>query len=128
VPPTLDLAFDSGTLHVLRVEVLTHVCRAGWPEGRAGEVVLAVHELAANVIMHGWGEGRLRLWSVVGGLLCQVDDGDPPASGDGVAPDSLPSVPGHGLWVVAQIADKVHTLSGPHGTSVTVTFGVPADD
>ena len=54
----------------------------GLPDERAGEVVLAVHELAANVICHGGGKGRLRVWQPAGALHCQVDDGDLIASAD----------------------------------------------
>jgi anti-sigma regulatory factor (Ser/Thr protein kinase) len=125
VPPPLDLAFDSATLQVLRAEVLAHACRAGLSDDRARDVVLTVHELAANAIRHGGGEGRLRVWNRAGALHCQVDDGDPPASGDPALVDKLPGQPGHGLWVVRQVADQVLILSGPHGTRVTATFDLP---
>ena len=49
----LDLAFDSGTLHALRAAVQEHAGHAGMPEDRVVEVVLAVHELAANAVRHG---------------------------------------------------------------------------
>jgi two-component sensor histidine kinase len=42
------------------------------------DVVLAVHELAANAIRHGAGAGRLRVWKLVRELCCQVDDGEAP--------------------------------------------------
>jgi anti-sigma regulatory factor (Ser/Thr protein kinase) len=135
--PILDLAFDSGTLNLLREEVHARACRAGMSAGRAGDVVLAVHELAANAVRHGAGAGRLRMWSLPGALRCQVDDGDPPASGDPGAgsPDgggpgesglnSWQARPGHGLWVTRQVADQVQVLSGPDGTRATVTFDLP---
>lgn len=105
-------------------------------EGRAEDVVLAVHELAANAVRHGAGRGRLRIWSRPEALTCQVDDGDPPAAGDpdvgsadgGAAGagslNSLQARPGHGLWVTRQVADRVQVLSGPDGTRATVTFDV----
>ena len=37
--------------------------------------------------------------------------------------NSLPSEPGHGLWVAQQLADQMQSLSGPGGTSVLVRFG-----
>jgi anti-sigma regulatory factor (Ser/Thr protein kinase) len=131
--PVLDLAFDSRTLNVLRAEVQALACRAGMSEGRAGDVVLAVHELAANAVRHGAGEGRLRIWSLPGRLRCQVDDGDPPASGDpgigsassGPSLDSWQARPGHGLWVTRQVADQMQLLSGPGGTRATVAFDLP---
>jgi anti-sigma regulatory factor (Ser/Thr protein kinase) len=129
IPPVLDLAFDSGTLHVLRAEVRAQARQAGLSEDRAGDVVVAVHELAANAIIHGRGEGRLRVWDLAGALHCQVDDGDLDASGETAAAlNSLPYLPGHGLWVARQVAVQMRTLSGPDGTRVTLTFGPPATD
>ena len=126
VPLLLDLAFDSGTLAVVRAETRAHAGQAGLSENRAAEVVLAVHELAANVTCHGGGKGRLRVWNLAGALRCQVDDGDLIASEDPAArPNMLPEMPGHGLWVVRRIADRIQTLSGPRGTRVTLTFVLP---
>jgi anti-sigma regulatory factor (Ser/Thr protein kinase) len=61
VPLLLDLLSGAAALHALRAEVLVLSRQAGLPDDRAGEVVLAVHELAANVICHGGGKGRLRV-------------------------------------------------------------------
>ena len=55
--PALDMTFDAGALPALRAEVRSRVLRAGFPEGPAEDVVLAVHELAANAICHGDGAG-----------------------------------------------------------------------
>ena len=138
--PVLDVTFDAGTLHALRAEVRVSVLRAGLPDGRAEDVVLAVHELAANSVRHGGGAGRLRVWKLAGSLQCQVDDGDllgaaePGASHTGLRSasgrgpvNSLPCVPGHGLWVVQQVADQVQFRSGPPGTSIMTSFGLPGD-
>ena len=126
-PPLLDLAFDTGTLYILRMEVLALAGQAGLPDDRAGEVVLAVHELAANVICHGGGKGRLRVWRLAGALHYQVDDGDLTASADPAAStDPFPVRPGHGLWVARRVADRMRALSGPRGTRVTLVFELPA--
>jgi two-component sensor histidine kinase len=145
VVPVLDLAFDSGTLDAVRAGVKAHACQAGLPEDRAEDVVLAVHELAANAVCHGAGAGRLRIWKLAGSLHCQVEDGEPLASGPpGEPPDHagseaagaadasgpasghpLPSRPGHGLWLVRQVADRMRILSGAHGTRATVAFDLP---
>ena len=139
VAPELDQEFDPGTLHALRAKVLVQACRAGLSESRAADVVLAVHELAANAIRHGAGAGRLRVWNLVRELCCQVDDGDPPRSDDRAwdsagsatsAADghrqtlasSMSSTPGHGLWLVRQVADRMSMASGPGGTRVRVAF------
>ena len=124
--PVLDLAFDSGTLDALRAGVKAHACRAGLPEDRAEDVVLAVHELAANAVHHGAGAGRLRVWKRAGALDYQVEDGDPVAPSGQTTVSSLPSKPGHGLWVVRQLADRMRVLSGARGTRATVTFDLPA--
>ena len=49
-PPLLDLVFDSGALYILRAEVLALAGQSGLSDDRAGDVVLAVHELAADVV------------------------------------------------------------------------------
>jgi anti-sigma regulatory factor (Ser/Thr protein kinase) len=121
VVPVLDLAFDSGTLHALRAGVKAHACEAGLPEDRAEDVVLVVHELAANAVSHGAGAGRLRIWKLAGALHCQVEDGEPLTS-----EHPLPSRPGHGLWLVRQVADRMRILSGARGTRATVAFDLPA--
>lgn len=139
VGTVLDLAFDTGTLHTLRAGVRSHACQAGLSEDRVEDVVLAVHELAANAVRHGSGTGRLRLWKRAGALYCQVEDGDPPAADDpaeeragaggshgaSAAESSvrrLPSRPGHGLWVVGEVADRMRVLSDARGTRATVIF------
>ena len=142
VVPELDEEFDPGTLHTLRAKVLAQACRAGLSESRATDVVIAVHELAANAIRHGAGAGRLRVWNLVRELCCQVDDGGPPRSEDparhpadpatGTADalsqtvtSAMSSAPGHGLWLVRQVADRMNMVSGPRGTRVRVAFNLP---
>ena len=153
-PPVLDLAFDAGTLHEVRATVRHESRQAGLPDDRAGDVVLAVHELAANAVRHGAGAARLRMWNLAGALHCQVDDGSPPALGndgnDGHAGhdagpagrhqddetdatsfpgviDAWRSAPGHGLRVVQQVADRMQVRSGPRGSRVTIVFDLPPD-
>jgi len=131
------LMFDSGALLTLREEVRECAVQSGISEDRAEDMVLVIHELAANAVVHDGGAGRLRVWKLATALQCQVDDADlmrsPKAGpsrdgmGGGSAPgpvsvDSLPSEKGHGLWLVRKLADQVKTLSGPHGTRVLVAF------
>jgi anti-sigma regulatory factor (Ser/Thr protein kinase) len=127
--PILDQEFDSGTLYALRAAVQAHVSRSGLSEDRAGEVVLAVHELAANAIAHGAGRGRLRIWDGAGTLSCEVVDvgpADPDAAcGPCEVVDPWPTEDGHGLWLVRQVADQLDLRSGPRGTRAIAAFALP---
>jgi anti-sigma regulatory factor (Ser/Thr protein kinase) len=131
----LDQEFRETTLRVLRETVLAHATAAGMPEGRALDVMLAVHELAANAVKHGGGTGQLRMSVTNGELICQVSDPGSASSGlrRGSAPGSQlpgaaartspwPYVPGHGLWLVRQVADHISVNSGPPGSQIIVAF------
>jgi len=136
----LDQRFDADTLYLLRVAVLAHAAATGMPEQGARDVVLAVHELAANVVRHGTGAGRLVMRIAAGTLRCTVEDAGAPA-GDGHtnagAPDNLtqpgsdraagpwPYLPGHGLWLARQVADQMTVADLPVGSQVTVAFLLP---
>lgn len=136
----LDQEFDSGTLYALRAAVQAHAGQAGLSEDRVGEVVLAIHELAANAIAHGAGHGRLRIWERAGALSCEIVDAGPVGAGrpSGPSPggagrptgpseaaDPWPAADGHGLWLVRQVADQLDVRSGPRGTRAVVTFALP---
>ena len=129
-PATLDQAFDGDSLYSVRAAVAAHASAAGIAEGRIRDVVLAVHELAANAVRHGAGQGRVRLWATDDGIRCEVTDpGPPPLQPDGDHPSaSSPGTPpwpaqhGHGLWLVHKIADQASVESGPSGTIATVIF------
>src|SRR6266550_300388 len=136
VPPIMTQDFDSGSLYALRAAIAAHATQAGMPEARARDIVLAVHELAANAIRHGAGHGRLFIREHGGALHCQVtDDGKPQAARAATRPDtkatsqegvSWASEKGHGLWVVRQIADHLSLQSGPGGTIAAASFTLPA--
>jgi anti-sigma regulatory factor (Ser/Thr protein kinase) len=111
-----DDRFDASTLALLRERVAACAAAAGMPHDRAADVILAVHELAANVVSHGTGAGRLLIRAAAGALRCQVSDAAP-----GAGP--WPVRPGHGLWIVRAVADEVTASLGPHGSQVTALFG-----
>jgi serine/threonine-protein kinase RsbW len=135
----LEQEFNTGTLRILRKVVLAYATAAGMPESRATDVVLVVHELAANAVRHGGGMGRLSLHVAAGSLHCQVTDpGTAYASDQSVTatadqrsttaaePDPWPYQPGHGLWLVRQAADYFTAVTGPHRSQVTVAFALPS--
>jgi anti-sigma regulatory factor (Ser/Thr protein kinase) len=126
--PVLDQVFDGDSLYALRAAVAAHGMQAGLPEGRVGDLVLAVHELAANAVRHGAGRGRLQIWKVGGVLRCQVtDDGaeraaDPDDAAAAPDPARWSIEPGHGLWVIRQVADQTSLQGGSSGTVAEVSF------
>ena len=140
---TLDQQFDQSTLHIVRETVLAHAAAAGMSDERALDVMLSVHELAANAVRHGGGTGRVQMQVNGGELVCRVSDPGP-AVRNGHAPGGKPRgqqpggtvasappwpyQPGHGLWLVRQAADHISVIRGPAGSQVTAVFVlVPSD-
>jgi anti-sigma regulatory factor (Ser/Thr protein kinase) len=115
----LDQAFDSDSLYALRAAVAAHGSQAGLSDGRTRDLVLAVHELAANAVRHGAGQGRLRLWAAADAVRCEVTDEGAPGEADAAR---WQAEPGHGLWLVRRIADSASVRSGASGTVAAVTF------
>ena len=126
----LDQAFDRDTLYQLRAAVSAHGSEAGLAPGRVSDLVLAVHELAANSVRHGAGHGRVLIWRNHQAVHCQVTDDGAAAASDGRGGSDGPAgnaaqwgtEPGHGLWLVRQIADQATWRSAADGTVATVTF------
>jgi anti-sigma regulatory factor (Ser/Thr protein kinase) len=125
--PVLAQAFDRSSLDALRAAVAAHAFRAGAPPAQAGDLVLVVHELAVNAVVHGAGRGRLRAWRLGQAMHCEVTDDGPRPGTAGAArwpgrdtqpPDAAwwPAERGHGLWVISQLADQTSLRSGPGGT------------
>jgi anti-sigma regulatory factor (Ser/Thr protein kinase) len=121
-------------LYALRAAVAAHATQAGVPERRTSDIVLAVHELAANAIRHGAGHGRLLITEHHGAWHCQVTDGGTPhaapaAAGPGTQTTRhdgpWPRDEGHGLWMVHHLADRLDAQTGPGGTTVTASFSLP---
>jgi anti-anti-sigma factor len=122
-PPALDEVFDGDSLYSLRSTVAAHGSQAGLSEGRTRDLVLAVHELAANAVRHGAGQGRLRMWATPEGVRCEVTDEGADDTGEEPAEAAVWHVePGHGLWLVRRIADGASVQSNPSGTVAAVNF------
>jgi serine/threonine-protein kinase RsbW len=140
---TLEQQFDAATLHIVREAVLAHAAAAGMADDRAADVMLAVHELVANAVRHGGGTGRVQMHVTGGNLIFQVSDsgraarnghdpgGEPHRQHPGGTAEPVqpwPYQPGHGLWLVRGIADRVSAVSGPSGSHVTAVFAVVPND
>lgn len=119
----LDQPFDGRSLYALRAALEAHAIRAGMPEGRTADLVLVVHELATNVILHGSGSGGVLMTAEDGLLHFRVVDGaaTTPEGGD----PEWPVEPGHGLWIARSLSDRYSAVHGPDGTTVTVGFALP---
>src|ERR1700677_1786458 len=127
-PPVIDQVFDAGSLYALRSAVAAHAADAGLPEGRVEDLVLAVHELAANAVRHGAGQGRLRAWRTDSSLCYEVtDDGAPWAAAAGKGGTQPGDAGGrvesaHRLWLMREVADGTSWRTGPSGTVAAVSF------
>jgi anti-sigma regulatory factor (Ser/Thr protein kinase) len=112
-------------LRPIRRLVTSHATRAGLPEERAMNLVLAASELAANTLRHTRGGGTVHIWHTEAEVLCQVQDTgwitDPLAGRVRRPPDER----GHGLWVVNQVCDLVELRTGRSGTTVRLHMRLP---
>jgi anti-sigma regulatory factor (Ser/Thr protein kinase) len=133
----LDREIRAATLSALREAVLGCASAAGLSRDRSIDVMLAAHELAANIIRHGSGRGRMRLQVSARALSCQVSDAqatagpglDAQREADGTvasaATAAWPVEHGHGLWLVRRTADQVQVTAGPAGSVVSIAFNLP---
>ena len=135
----LDVVFGWADFARLRRQVAAQCAAAGLTGTRLDDFVLAVHEIAANAIVHAGAGGRLILRRAASGLRCLVADTIPkgtvscpaPRSADmretaaAVAAGAEPGEPigadsGRGLWLAATLADELSITSGPDSTIVSL--------
>lgn len=135
--PILEQALDGDSLYRLRASVAAHAVQAGLSQRRADDLVIAAHELAANVVRHGSGRGRLRIWKHGQMLHCQVTDdgvaqtagstgesGRNPDAGSVAGPPTWRIEPGHGLWLVRELADQTSLHPGISGSAAKISFAL----
>jgi anti-sigma regulatory factor (Ser/Thr protein kinase) len=112
-------AFSEQDLPALREQVRRRAVQEGISSSRAQDLVTAVHEIAANTVVHAGGTGILRIWRDGTALVCEIrDEGritDPLA---GRHPDSPHDDSGHGLRLAHELCDLVELRSGYQGTTV----------
>ncbi|MGH3444543.1 MAG: ATP-binding protein, partial [Nocardioidaceae bacterium] len=83
------------------------------------DLVLAVHELAANSILHGGGDGVFRAWQTAESLVLEISDAgviEDPLVGREL--DGALSEHGRGVWIANQLCDLVQVRSSASGTVV----------
>jgi anti-sigma regulatory factor (Ser/Thr protein kinase) len=116
-PPGTPLTYRHD-LYPVRAHVARCAREAGLTADRAGDLVIAANEVAANTLAHTAGGGTVQVWRNQDEVICQVQDTgqvtDPLAGRSRPVSDGS----GHGLWVVNQVCDLVEFRSGPNGTVV----------
>jgi anti-sigma regulatory factor (Ser/Thr protein kinase) len=117
----LEMTISLAGLEGLRTKVAAWMNRLGAARVR-DDVVLVAHELATNVIRHGGGFGRLRMWRESGRIVCRVSDSGPGMPALVEEPEAR-RPGGRGLWIARRLAD-VRIESGPSGTVVVAAMAV----
>jgi anti-sigma regulatory factor (Ser/Thr protein kinase) len=96
-----------------------HARKAGLPDARVIDFVIAVSEVAANTVRHANSTGSMEIWSDANEIVCEIRDRgvitDPMA---GRRPPPPGATGGHGLWLVRQVCDRVELHSDENGTVV----------
>jgi anti-sigma regulatory factor (Ser/Thr protein kinase) len=109
------------TLREIRQIVGHFAAAAGMDVDPAADLVLTVHELATNSVLHGGGQGSLLLWREPDAVVCEVRDRgrivDPLAGR--VEPAGILEG-GRGLWMANQLCDLVQIRSFADGGAVRV--------
>ncbi|HEY6297408.1 MAG TPA: ATP-binding protein [Streptosporangiaceae bacterium] len=106
----LDTVFAWSDLGPLRRLVTARCAAAGLSGPHVDDFVLAIHEIAANAIMHAGAGGRLILRRTGAGLRCLITDTTP----------ALPIIP-----MASPPLDNVRELRSPGAGLADGDFGVP---
>ena len=117
-PVEAELGFDARTLRQVRAAVSAWAA-AVLSAGRAADLALAAHEVAANSVRHGGGTGSLRAWRSGSGVVVEIRDGgrfETPLVGRQLPP--LDDEMGRGLWLAQQLCDLVQLRSSPEGSRI----------
>jgi anti-sigma regulatory factor (Ser/Thr protein kinase) len=103
----------------IRQFIADHAPRLGVPADRIDDYILAVNEIATNVLRHGGGKGEVRIWATDRRVVCEVTDAGT-ATGNflGFLRAGPHSERGHGLWIARQICDLMEMRTGSSGTTV----------
>jgi serine/threonine-protein kinase RsbW len=132
----LDIVFGWADFAKLRRLVAGQCAAAGLTGTRLDDFVLAVHEIAANAVVHAGTGGRLILRRAANGLRCLIADTMPKTPASCPAPrrgdvrewpreaagpgEPIGTDNGRGLWLAATLADELSITSGPDSTIVSL--------
>jgi anti-sigma regulatory factor (Ser/Thr protein kinase) len=123
--PICALDFD-GDLWALRHRITGLEMLQELDPGRRGDLVFAVNEAASNVLLHGDGTCRARIWRDGGRIVSEIVSAS--AIEDPLAGRRRPdpqAIGGRGLWLINELCDLVEVRSGPEGASVRMHVALP---
>jgi anti-sigma regulatory factor (Ser/Thr protein kinase) len=123
--PQGELEFESGDLSLVRSVVRRQLERVELPRARGHGLLLATNEAASNSVVHGGSSGgRLRVWQIGEGIVCEISDrgriADPLA---GRSRPTLSADSGRGMWLMNQLCDLVEIRSDENGTTTRLHVG-----
>jgi anti-sigma regulatory factor (Ser/Thr protein kinase) len=122
-----SMNFRVGQLAFVRSLAKARASQFGLTERQRDDLVLAVHEIAANSVRHGGGEGRFRLWRDGRSLVAEISDRgiitDPLA---GREHPGASAERGRGLWIANQVCDLVQIRTYPTGSVVRLYISLDA--
>jgi serine/threonine-protein kinase RsbW len=124
--PLVETEFGVADLPTLRRAVKSSAKRVGLTESKAGDLALAVNEIATNAIVHGGPPATLRIWGRGREIVCEVADAGPGIH-DALAGRQRPAVDssaGRGLWLARHLCDAVKIGNGS-GCTVTLHASAP---
>jgi anti-sigma regulatory factor (Ser/Thr protein kinase) len=123
----LVTSFSLDGLYGLRAEVAAHASNLGLAESQLRHLLVVATELATNVVRHGGGSGKLRLWRDGDAIVCEVSDDGPGIAMPhqaGTKPVPLTYDGGRGLWLVRQFTDSMEIVNRRPGTTITVSMAI----
>jgi anti-sigma regulatory factor (Ser/Thr protein kinase) len=120
--PPRQLHFAEHELGQVRMFLRAFAQDTGLSRERTNDLVLAIHEIAANSVRHGGGRGALLLWQDGGEAVCEVSDSgriDAPLVGR-LRPARSGQIGGYGVWLANQLCELVQVRSFDSGGVVRV--------
>jgi len=123
-----QLWFSLEDLWQVRQVTARWAVEAGLPVRRAMDLVIAVHEIAANAVVHGSVRARLTVRITPGKDIAAAitDEGRWRPSAAGADGQRCGGFEGMGLPLARQVCDAVVVQAGNGGTTVTLQMRLPS--
>jgi anti-sigma regulatory factor (Ser/Thr protein kinase) len=128
-PPPVDArVFEFTVVAEARQVAYDWATRAGLPDERVTDLMIAISEIGGNSVIHGDGGARLLTWTQDEWLVCEIRDRghitDPLA---GRIPPPPMTESGRGLLMVNHLCDLVQLKTGPTGTAIRLWMSLLPD-